>query len=43
MPLGLEHLDKHRSQVHTRSGPASYIDTAGPGHAALRRHWDAKP
>jgi pimeloyl-ACP methyl ester carboxylesterase len=27
-----------RSQVHTRSGSASYIDTAGPGRAALFLH-----
>ena len=27
----MERLDKHRSQVHTQSGPASYIDTGGPG------------
>jgi pimeloyl-ACP methyl ester carboxylesterase len=38
MPSALEHLDKHRSQVHTRSGPASYIDTGGPGRAALFVH-----
>jgi hypothetical protein len=38
MPTVLEHLDKHRSQVHTRSGSASYIDTGGPGHPALFVH-----
>ena len=38
MPTALEHLDKHRSQVYTRSGPASYIDTGGPGRAALFVH-----
>jgi pimeloyl-ACP methyl ester carboxylesterase len=38
MPTTLEHLDKHRGQVHTRSGPASYIDTGGPGRAALFVH-----
>jgi pimeloyl-ACP methyl ester carboxylesterase len=38
MPTALEQLDKHRSQVHTRSGPASYIDTGGPGRAALFVH-----
>jgi pimeloyl-ACP methyl ester carboxylesterase len=38
MPSALEHLDKHRSQVHTRSGPASCIDTGGPGRAALFVH-----
>jgi pimeloyl-ACP methyl ester carboxylesterase len=34
----LERLDSHRSQVHTRSGSASYIDTGGPGRAALFVH-----
>jgi pimeloyl-ACP methyl ester carboxylesterase len=34
----LERLDKHRSQVRTRSGPASYIDTGGPGRPALFVH-----
>jgi pimeloyl-ACP methyl ester carboxylesterase len=38
MPSALEHLDKHRSQVHTRSGPASCIDTGGLGRAALFVH-----
>jgi pimeloyl-ACP methyl ester carboxylesterase len=38
MPSAMERLDKHRSQVHTRSGPASYIDTGGPGRAALFVH-----
>jgi pimeloyl-ACP methyl ester carboxylesterase len=38
MPSALEHLDKHRSQVHTQSGPASCIDTGGPGRAALFVH-----
>ena len=38
MPTELEHLDKHRSQVSTRSGPVSYIDTGGPGRAALFVH-----
>jgi pimeloyl-ACP methyl ester carboxylesterase len=38
MPSGLERLDKHRGQVHTRSGPASCIDTGGPGRAALFVH-----
>ena len=38
MPSALEHLDKHRGQVHIRSGPASYIDTGGPGRAALFVH-----
>ena len=31
-------FDKNRSQVHTRSGPASYIDTGGPGRAVLFVH-----
>jgi pimeloyl-ACP methyl ester carboxylesterase len=34
----LEHLDKHRSQVRTRSGPASYVDTGGPGRPVLFVH-----
>jgi pimeloyl-ACP methyl ester carboxylesterase len=34
----LERLDKHRSQVRTRSGPASYVDTGGPGRAVLFIH-----
>jgi pimeloyl-ACP methyl ester carboxylesterase len=34
----MEQLDQHRSQVRTRSGPASYIDTGGPGRAALFVH-----
>ena len=38
MLSALEQLDKHRSQVHTRSGPASCIDTGGPGRAALFVH-----
>jgi pimeloyl-ACP methyl ester carboxylesterase len=38
MPTALERLDSHRSQVHTRSGSASYIDTGGPGRAALFVH-----
>jgi pimeloyl-ACP methyl ester carboxylesterase len=38
MPSALEQLDKHRSQVHTRSGPASCIDTGGPGRPALFVH-----
>ena len=38
MPTVLEKLDSHRSQVHTRSGPASYIDTGGPGRATLFVH-----
>jgi pimeloyl-ACP methyl ester carboxylesterase len=34
----MERLDNHRSQVQTRSGPASYIDTGGPGRPALFLH-----
>jgi pimeloyl-ACP methyl ester carboxylesterase len=34
----LERLDKHRGQVLTRSGPASYVDTGGPGRPALFVH-----
>jgi len=34
----MERLDKHRSQVDTRSGPASYVDTGGPGRAVLFVH-----
>jgi len=38
MPSPLEQLDSHRSQVHTRSGSASYFDTGGPSRAALFVH-----
>lgn len=38
MTSELERLDKHRSQVRTRSGPASYIDTGGPGRPVLFIH-----
>jgi pimeloyl-ACP methyl ester carboxylesterase len=34
----MERLDKHRSQVRTASGPASYIDTGGPGRPVLFVH-----
>jgi pimeloyl-ACP methyl ester carboxylesterase len=34
----VERLDKYRSQVATQSGPASYIDTGGPGRAVLFIH-----
>ena len=34
----MERLDKHRSQVDTRSGPASYVDTGGPGRPVLFVH-----
>ena len=33
-----EYLDKHRSQADTRSGPASFIDTGGPGRPVLFVH-----
>jgi pimeloyl-ACP methyl ester carboxylesterase len=38
MTSELERLDKHRGQVRTRSGPASYIDTGGPDRPALFVH-----
>jgi len=38
MSTEMERLDKHRSEVRTRSGPASYIDTGGPGRPALFIH-----
>ena len=31
-------IDARRGQVRTRSGPASYIDTGGPGRPALFVH-----
>jgi len=34
----MERLDKHRSQVRTASGPASYVDTGGPGRPVLFVH-----
>ena len=34
----MERLDKYRSQVRTRSGPASYVDTGGPGRPVLFVH-----
>ena len=34
----MERLDKHRGQVQTRSGPASYVDTGGPGRPVLFVH-----
>jgi pimeloyl-ACP methyl ester carboxylesterase len=34
----LERLDKHRHQVRTRSGPASYVDTGGAGRPVLFVH-----
>jgi pimeloyl-ACP methyl ester carboxylesterase len=38
MSTEMERLDEHRSEVRTRSGPASYIDTGGPGRPALFVH-----
>jgi pimeloyl-ACP methyl ester carboxylesterase len=38
MTSTLEQLDRYRSQVPTRSGPASYVDTGGPGRTALFVH-----
>jgi pimeloyl-ACP methyl ester carboxylesterase len=38
MSTEMERLDKHRSEVRTRSGPISYIDTGGPGRPALFVH-----
>jgi pimeloyl-ACP methyl ester carboxylesterase len=38
MTSTMERLDKHRDQVQTKSGPASYIDTGGPGRVALFVH-----
>jgi pimeloyl-ACP methyl ester carboxylesterase len=34
----MERLDKHRGQVLTQSGPASYIDPGGPGRPTLFVH-----
>jgi len=38
MTSEMERLDKHRGQVTTRSGPASYVDTGGPGRPVLFVH-----
>ncbi len=38
MTSEMERLDKHRGQVLTRSGPASYVDTGGPGRPVLFVH-----
>jgi pimeloyl-ACP methyl ester carboxylesterase len=38
MPDVLERLDRYRGQVETTFGPASYIDTGGPGRPALFVH-----
>lgn len=38
MTSEMERLDKHRGQVQTGSGPASYVDTGGPGRPVLFVH-----
>ena len=38
MASEMERLDKYRSRVQTPSGPASYIDTGGPGRPVLLVH-----
>ncbi len=38
MTSEMERLDKHRGQVLTRSGPASYVDSGGPGRPVLFVH-----
>jgi pimeloyl-ACP methyl ester carboxylesterase len=38
MSREMERLDKHRSEVRTRSGPVSYVDTGGAGRPALFVH-----
>jgi pimeloyl-ACP methyl ester carboxylesterase len=38
MTSAMERLDKYHGQVQTQSGPASYIDTGGPGRVALFVH-----
>ena len=38
MTSEMERLDKYRSQVRTRSGTASYVDTGGPGRPVLFVH-----
>ena len=38
MTSEMERLDKYRGQVLTRSGPASYVDSGGPGRPALFVH-----
>jgi len=38
MTSTMERLDKYRGQVQTSSGPASYVDTGGPGRVALFVH-----
>jgi pimeloyl-ACP methyl ester carboxylesterase len=38
MTSDMERLDKYRSRVQTPSGPASYVDTGGPGRPVLLVH-----
>jgi len=38
MPTVLERFDTHRTQIQTRSGPVSYIDTGGQGRPVLFVH-----
>lgn len=38
MTSEMERLDKYRGRVQTPSGPASYIDTGGPGRPVLLVH-----
>jgi pimeloyl-ACP methyl ester carboxylesterase len=38
VPTAQQQLDQHRSEALTRSGPVSYLDTGGPGRAALFVH-----
>jgi pimeloyl-ACP methyl ester carboxylesterase len=38
MTSEMERIDKYRSRVQTPSGPASYIDTGGPGRPVLLVH-----
>jgi pimeloyl-ACP methyl ester carboxylesterase len=38
MTSTMERLDARRGQVQTASGPASYVDTGGPGRTALFVH-----
>ena len=38
MTSQMELLDQHRHEIPTRSGPASYIDTGGPGRPVLLVH-----
>ncbi len=38
MPTATEQIDQHRRQIETASGPASCIDTGGPGRPAVFVH-----